>query len=64
MSYSLKVAVADGVATVETTGEVPDGTFVVSGHEDDNSRQLGVTRQGVDGRYVEAASHTHYKETA
>lgn len=62
MSYSLTVAVVDGMPSVTHSGDVPDGTFTVSGHEDDKARNLGVTRQGTDGRYIESASHTHYKE--
>lgn len=56
------VKVTDGTAVTDLSGDVPDGTYVVSGHEDERQRTLGVTRQGTDGRYAEAASHTHYKE--
>lgn len=62
MSYTISVRTEDGQASVQVSGEVPDGVFTVSGHEDDSQRQLSVTRQGLDGRYVATAGHTHYKE--
>lgn len=48
MSYSYKVVVTDGKPAVDeksVSGTVPDGTFYVSGHEDDNGRSIGVSRK-------------------
>jgi hypothetical protein len=61
VSYSVKLRVSEGVVVPEISGLVPDGTITVSGHDDDEKHVLSVTRQGPDGRYVAAASHTHYK---
>lgn len=61
MSFSITVAVKNGDTTVQTTGEVPDGEYTVNGHDDDNSRVLGVYQRGTDGKYVSSATHTHYK---
>lgn len=62
MSYNVTVEVAEGTATVTTSGEVPDGEFTIHGHEDATRREIGVTRRGADGRYIAAANSTHYKE--
>lgn len=61
MSYTITVAVEDGTVAATMGGEVPEGEFVISGHEDDSQRTLAVTRRGPDGRYVGTASHVHYK---
>ena len=53
MSYSIKLRASGGNVQVETvSGTVPDGSFVVSGHEDDASANLAVVRYGVTGPQV------------
>lgn len=61
MSYNITVTSHLGESVVSTSGEVPDGEFVISGHEDDSQRTLGVTRRGADGRYVQQANAVHHK---
>lgn len=62
MSFQITVAVKAGHVTPGISGEVPDGEFIVSGHEDASQRSLSVVRRGVDGRYVQQASAVHHKE--
>lgn len=62
MSYTLTVVVKGAEASVTKSGDVPDGEFVINGHEDANQRTFGAVRRGADGRYVAAAHSTHYKE--
>lgn len=63
MSFNLSVTVKDGTASVRTAGDVPNGEFVVSGHETDQIRSLGLTRRGPDGRYVQEVNGTQHKES-
>lgn len=45
MSYSINVTVEDGTPTVGTTyGVLPEGVFVISGHEGQEGASLSVTR--------------------
>lgn len=61
MSFNITVTSHLGESAVSTSGEVPDGEFVISGHEDSELRSLGVTRRGADGRYVQQANTVHHK---
>lgn len=63
MSFSVNVTSKAGEVTVTTSGDVPDGIFGVSGHEDSAQRSLSVTHRSPDGRYVQNATSVHYKET-
>ena len=51
MSYSFKVIAQGGQLTVATDGHVPDGTFVINGHESTGleSTSVGVWLNGPDG---------------
>lgn len=63
MSYKIVVVSQGGEVTVQSvTGTVPDGQHEISGHEDDQVVQLGITRRAPDGRYAESASHSRQKE--
>lgn len=49
MSYSFRVVVKNGKASVDhkspaTSTNVPDGDFLVGGHEDEHGRSVTVTR--------------------
>lgn len=57
MSYSIAVVTRDGVTTVETTGDVPDGRHDISGHDYDHGSSLSLTRRDLEGRYVTHAEH-------
>lgn len=62
MSYSFRVVVEDGrpvVAEGSVSGTVPEGMFAVSGHEDDASASVTLTRYASQthlGRVVAQAS--------
>ena len=62
MSYSITVKAEGGHLTVEHSGDVPDGTHIISGHEDEHGRTMGVTRSDPGGRQVAHASAHHSKE--
>lgn len=55
MSYNLKINAADGVVTVQDNPGnvyVPDGSFIVNGHEGAGGLSLTVTRYDTDGNVV------------
>lgn len=62
MSFNLTVTVKDGQPSVTASGDVKDGQYDVHGHEDRDTRTLGVAQRGPDGRYVSQVSHTVHKE--
>lgn len=62
MSYNLTVTVKGSEAAVTMSGDVPEGEFVISGHEDSHQRNLTLTQRAANGQYVAAAHATHYKE--
>lgn len=64
MSFSIDVRVTDGTAEVTTSGDVPNGHFTISGHEDSGQRTLALSRRDADGRYVQNVSGVHYKDGA
>jgi len=53
VSYSFTVEAKDGTLTVGgQSGTIPDGKFSVSGHGDDSSHNLGVSRFDENGTQV------------
>lgn len=62
MSYSITVHSVDGQLRIEHSEQVPDGTHVISGHEDERYRTLGVTRSNAENHPVSVASVQHSKE--
>ena len=59
MSYTIVVRPnAEGQLQVDSVGgEVPDGSrFTITGHEDEQHRQIGVTRGGTDGTTLAQAN--------
>lgn len=62
MQYSLIIVVRDGQPDIDGADNLPDGTFVISGGEDDQHRHIAISRKHTDGRYAESASHSHPKE--
>lgn len=62
MSYSITVRAVDGQLTVEHSGDVPDGTHIISGHEDHQGRSVGITRNHPEGHQQVTASGYHSKE--
>lgn len=62
MSYSITVRSEGGQLTVESTGQVPDGTHVISGHEDDSGRHVAVARNHPEGHQLASTGASHSKE--
>lgn len=62
MSYTVTVRSHEGQLTVESSGQVPDGTHVISGHEDDSGRSVGVVRHHPEGHQLASAGAAHSKE--
>jgi hypothetical protein len=57
MSYSFRLRASGGSVQVESvTGPVPEGTFTVSGHENEQNASVAVTRFSVTGIQVAQAS--------
>lgn len=63
MSFNIAVGVKDGHVSLTHSGDVPEGEFIIAGHEDDATRSLSVSRKGPDGRFVQVANATHHKGT-
>lgn len=62
MSYTITVDVVRGKAEVRTSGEVPDGSYTVSGHVTDAYHQVSVHHVNADGKPVVTASATRHQE--
>ena len=64
MSYQITVEVKDGVPVVAsyTPGQVPEGRFTLSGHEDGSWLSIGVTRYD-DGNSQVAQASSYAKRT-
>lgn len=62
MSFTITVTVRDGLPSVTASGDVRDGEYTVNGHEDRETRTLGLVQRGPDGRYVTQVSNVHHKE--
>ena len=62
MSYSITVHALDGQLRIEHSGQVPDGTHVISGHEDEHGRSVSVVRQDAEGRHAVQANAHHSRE--
>jgi hypothetical protein len=59
VSYSFVVTAKDSTLTVGTpTGPVPDGTYQVNGHEDEDWRSITVTRADDKQTVAQATSNT------
>lgn len=62
MSYSITVHAHGGELMTEHSGDVPDGTHVITGHEDDSARSVSVTRHNREGHQVAHAGAQHSRE--
>jgi hypothetical protein len=50
MSYTIHVEMKDGqLAIHSSTGDIPDGKFVISGHEDGTANSISVTHHDHSG---------------
>lgn len=59
MSYSVKIAFADGKPVVEAfSGTAPEGALMVSGHSDPTNVSIGVSLNYADGKAVISAYST------
>jgi hypothetical protein len=60
MSYSLHLKAEKGfISLASQSGDIPDGSFEISGHRDERGTYLQIARRQPDGTHVEAASHSH-----
>lgn len=62
MSYSITVKMHGEQPEVTTSGTVPDGTHVISGHDSTMTRTISVSRHDPHGHVVASASSAHSKE--
>lgn len=62
MSYNITVTVTGGELTVTSSGDVPEGKHLVSGHADATSINLGVNRVDAEGKTILQASSWRPKE--
>lgn len=61
MSYQITVEYSGGQLGVHHSGELPEGTWTVSGHEDGDSRSVTVVQYHPDGHPLAQAGSTHHK---
>lgn len=61
MSYQITVEHRAGQFDVHHSGDVPEGRFVVSGHEDDSNRSVAVVVYDAEGRQLHQAGSQHSK---
>jgi hypothetical protein len=59
MSYIIHVEMKDGNLVIHSsTGDIPDGKFVISGHEDGAASSIGVTYHDHSGAIaIQASAH-------
>ena len=65
MSYGITVTIVDGkVSNHSTFGDLPDGVFQVTGHEDESTDSVGVARYDLPTTDKEAqAQHPEVRGT-
>lgn len=59
MSYTIELQAQNGRIEWLASGDVPDGTFTITGHLSPTTEELGIQRRDVAGRFAGAASHAH-----
>jgi hypothetical protein len=58
VSYRINISVHDGIIGIdETGGELPEGSWIVGGHEDQYGAGVHVVRRLPNGRHVAEAQH-------
>jgi hypothetical protein len=62
VSYQIRVEFKAGKATVEVSGEVPEGTHVIRGTVSDHDSTLSVNRLNAAGLHQASATSSHVKE--
>jgi hypothetical protein len=63
MSYSFAAEMKDGqMVILSSSGDIPEGKFHVSGHEDDTERTISVTRQDKDTLHVLLSASGHARK--
>lgn len=60
-AFSIKLKVhADGrISVMDSEGEPPDGTYVITGGEEEGRATIQVAQRDSKGRFVARASHQH-----
>lgn len=60
MSYNLSLKVEHGFVTLASmSGDVPEGHFDISGHNDQTGSNLQIMRRKPNGTFAEHAAHSH-----
>lgn len=59
MSHSITVRAEGGQLTASSTGEVPDGTYVIQGTTYEGVHELAVTKLGTQGQLLAHATVRH-----
>jgi len=63
MSYNLMLKAEKGfISLVRQTGDIPDGSFEIYGHQGELNTNLQISRCRADGSHAESASHSHSPE--
>lgn len=55
--YTLSVTFKDGKLEAIGSGTVPEGVWIINGHESEESTAINVTRIGTDGKTTAEAQH-------
>lgn len=59
MSYTIELQTRNGHVEWLASGDMPDGTFTITGHLSPTQEELGIQRRDISGRFAGAASHAH-----
>lgn len=59
MSYQITAKVNAGTITVTSSGDVPDGEFIINGHDDGDLVTIAAEQRDALGRYTARATHHH-----
>jgi hypothetical protein len=60
MSYSFAAEMKDGQLVFHSpSGDIPEGKFHISGHEDEHGRSLSISRQDKDDAHVVLSASAH-----
>lgn len=63
MSYSIRVDVVDGKATVTSEFAAPNGIYLVNGHSDEQYESINVARYSPDNQklFIQSTAHVTKK---
>jgi hypothetical protein len=59
VSYTIELQTRGGSIEWRASGDVPDGSFLISGHRSSAQEDLSVQRRDAAGQFAGTAAHAH-----